>query len=69
MIHVMLRNNQRTTQNLAVNYMGAARYKASNERMTLRAGQQALAWVVTFQVGGSSVTDETIRSNVRLVCD
>lgn len=68
-INVLLQNNQATTQNFTVNYVGFGRYKATNERGTLRARQQATTWVVTFQVGGSSVTDDTIRSNVRLTCD
>ncbi|MBS7789038.1 hypothetical protein KTR66_03470 [Roseococcus sp. SDR] len=68
-INVLLQNNQATTQNFTVNYVGFGRYKATNERVTLRGRQQATTWVVTFQVGGSSVTDDTIRSNVRLTCD
>lgn len=68
-INVLLQNNRDTTQNFTVNYVGFGRYKATNERATLRARQQAATWVVTFQVGGSSVTDDTIRSNVRLACD
>lgn len=68
-VNVLLQNNRDTTQNFTVNYVGFGRYKATNERGTLRARQQAVTWVVTFQVGGTSVTDDTIRSNVRLSCD
>ena len=68
-VNVLLQNNRDTTQNFTVNYVGFGRYKATNERGTLRARQQAVTWVVTFQVGGTSVTDDTIRSNVRLACD
>jgi hypothetical protein len=68
-INARLQNQQSKTQNFTVNYLGAAGYKAANSRGRLASREQTSEWVVTFLVGSKSVTDETIRNNVRLSCD
>lgn len=68
-IYVRPQNKQCTTQNFTVNHVGAAGYKAANSRGRLASREQTPEWVVPFQVGGNSVTNETIRNNGRLSCD
>jgi hypothetical protein len=65
-ISVLIFNPQNTAQRFTLTYTGPARYKVTNQELTLTL-PAFTEWVATVS-GGSSITDDQVRQYVTLTC-
>ncbi len=68
-VSILLQNSQPTAQTYNVTYVGGFGQGVGNHRRRLAPQSQAAQWVVTFQPGAPSVTDQAILGNLRLICE